>query len=1072
MITDQDTISVIYRQLLGNKYPVTTGHPSEIILRFVNVNILEMEDVLFHLNSAVMMPENPQGKSSEQGDAAAEDESLTGIKALAVVFKQFEFDPDKRMIITGHTDTSGTASFNFKLSDERAGNILYLLSGTKELWGENCYRRHKIEDYQQIMKYFAPKLKCGCDPGNIDDTWGDKTKEASRNFFIKMNPLTAEENFKKLNKDSQKRWPQEIWECVYDLYSKEMAEALEITDAELDSRRKNEVKFIDEKKKYLGCGESFPIENKEKNNYRSQKNRRVEILFFDKEEIPDIKCPAVKDRTHKDDECPLWRKFYFKTDYINPGDLKSLVYHLKFFYYDRIKNEMTAVPEGLEVKVFENGGKQLPAQTVYKDCVYFVKVNFGSKIVKPERTEIYFEFETTNLWIYTKDKDTSPEIVTKSPGEVDKLKLKERMQYYDLPVKWTSRKYWTRYNADFFKGDGYEKVFKDKLKLKPPGDKITERDKPLMFCLDDFVLTDSDFRPITQPVGNYNAAILNDTFSVFNPDEDNNKSYYTKRGIRVAAGFQNIRIPSPDTPHRGVILKHLSPTGNAYKLFVIFRDRVPAGHELAGYRAAVYEHKKNCVLVKRFQQRHQRTFKNIGRFDSYLLRSLYVNDKDEEVSYIFNYFRWFLQKPNPPNTASTPLAVLPALSNKAIINFTNEWNKKDDNQLPSLYHKDDSSIYRIYIKYYIEQVPYVDREVAIIVHPAGTAGRSNMGADTGNIREDQIERDAVSKRFVGAHEYGHAASLDDDYIENTSYCSYFRPGFVDFKPGGPFNLDNNSMMKGNIKIRSRQYWHFATWMRREFIKGKELDFSVILKNEKVYKIPFNPNDKFDPRDQAIDSANYVNVPIKQQRNSSNQKSTQPFKGKFHLYLYPLGKDHYSERGLYGANSFSALMVVIVNLYIKSWSGNPTIQNVHDELLKFEEQIKNQFMLANGLKIEGDEPFKETFVQIVPRFCVKYYAPDYDTWFEGYDEDKYKANHDYAIGRNESEKHLIIDIVNGSSSIDLDEDPPELELNNSPAEFARFWRYFSHTLGLGFGETLKENNFGVGDFIPNGKEKSI
>ena len=37
----------------------------------------------------------------------------------------------------------------------------------------------------------------------------------------------------------------------------------------------------------MGCGESFPIENKEKNNYRSQENRRVELLFFDKDEAPE-----------------------------------------------------------------------------------------------------------------------------------------------------------------------------------------------------------------------------------------------------------------------------------------------------------------------------------------------------------------------------------------------------------------------------------------------------------------------------------------------------------------------------------------------------------------------------------------------------------------------------------------------------------------------------------------------------------------------------------------------------------------------------------------------------------------
>ena len=120
-------IQVIFRNIFGQgKSSALTSRNNEVTLKLVKMNILEMEDVLFHLNSAIMMPENPQGKSSKQGAMASNDESLdvTGLKALALVFKQFEFDPDVRMIISGHTDTSGTAEFNFKLSDERAKNIL------------------------------------------------------------------------------------------------------------------------------------------------------------------------------------------------------------------------------------------------------------------------------------------------------------------------------------------------------------------------------------------------------------------------------------------------------------------------------------------------------------------------------------------------------------------------------------------------------------------------------------------------------------------------------------------------------------------------------------------------------------------------------------------------------------------------------------------------------------------------------------------------------------------------------------------------------------------------------------
>jgi outer membrane protein OmpA-like peptidoglycan-associated protein len=141
-------IQVIFKKLFGNgKSSAVTSTSNEVILKRVNMHILEIEDVLFHLNSAVMMPENPQGKSSAQGGGASEEQmKMSGLKALALVFKQFEFDPNMRMVITGHTDTSGTAEFNFILSKERSENILYLLFNTEEedsrkKWAEVCYNR-------------------------------------------------------------------------------------------------------------------------------------------------------------------------------------------------------------------------------------------------------------------------------------------------------------------------------------------------------------------------------------------------------------------------------------------------------------------------------------------------------------------------------------------------------------------------------------------------------------------------------------------------------------------------------------------------------------------------------------------------------------------------------------------------------------------------------------------------------------------------------------------------------------------------------------------------------------------
>jgi hypothetical protein len=64
-----NSFDTIFRDLLAGQM-LLTGAAADISLKPITVNILEMEDVLFHLNSAIMMPDNPAGPSSTQGGGA------------------------------------------------------------------------------------------------------------------------------------------------------------------------------------------------------------------------------------------------------------------------------------------------------------------------------------------------------------------------------------------------------------------------------------------------------------------------------------------------------------------------------------------------------------------------------------------------------------------------------------------------------------------------------------------------------------------------------------------------------------------------------------------------------------------------------------------------------------------------------------------------------------------------------------------------------------------------------------------------------------------------------------------
>lgn len=457
---------VTFRDLLGRTSAQSHGM-LEGVLGLINVHILEMEDVLFHHNSAVMMPENPGGKSSADGtDDDAEDAgdtevsqaqaAMSGLKALALVFRELGFDERKKIIIAAHTDTSGDVTYNFTLSEMRAQNVMYLLTGDKDNWTEVSYGKQKVEDYQQILTWVFKTRRWPCNPQGIDDAWGPNTEHATENFINYYNTQYARPKgateldqfalMRRVRNDGQRRWPEELWGAVFELYGEEIAKTLSMPRAGFDTLRETMAapaggKFLYEDKPYVACGESFPIDDAEKDNYRSQSNRRVEILFFNENEAlreEDFVCPADHGRTHTEEECPLWNAWHFLPAYIDPNDLNAIAYHLTFRYYDRVLKAAADVPMGLTIHAYV-GADEIPSRQSYSDGVFTVVVQFPTAArSKADANKVRFEFRTANQWIFTENDGATPQIVTRAPDQITALTPLERWHYYDLPTEWSS----------------------------------------------------------------------------------------------------------------------------------------------------------------------------------------------------------------------------------------------------------------------------------------------------------------------------------------------------------------------------------------------------------------------------------------------------------------------------------------------------------------------------------------------------------------------------------------------------------------------------------------------------------
>lgn len=238
-------------------------------------NLLEVEDVHFHHDSAVLLPAYDATKTD------APPKAVSSMAVLCVCYRYAKEHPEQKILVCGHTDTSGDAGYNVSLSELRSENVVHILTGDRAKWVDVCKKQNKVEDHQQILKWVHDTFGWETDPGPINNTPNDKTKKATKEFQktynIEFSAAIGEDGV--VGTDT--------WGAFFDVYMLGLMDLLETDEDGLQEFRKK-LQFIEKQK--VGCGENWPIEEKLKDNYRSPTNRRVEILFFDLKEEPALKC--------------------------------------------------------------------------------------------------------------------------------------------------------------------------------------------------------------------------------------------------------------------------------------------------------------------------------------------------------------------------------------------------------------------------------------------------------------------------------------------------------------------------------------------------------------------------------------------------------------------------------------------------------------------------------------------------------------------------------------------------------------------------------------------------------------
>lgn len=139
-----------------------------------------------------------------------------------------------------------------------------------------------MEDYQQILKSLHGHDTWSCDPGNVDNQDGPHTQTALKKFQQQCNQRYQ------LNLSVDGCIGPQTWSAIHRTLCGLIAQSIETEDPQAPQYPSWPLPRYgySEGQGCYGCGERFPIESAQRDHIRSEKNRRVELMFLPIGEIP------------------------------------------------------------------------------------------------------------------------------------------------------------------------------------------------------------------------------------------------------------------------------------------------------------------------------------------------------------------------------------------------------------------------------------------------------------------------------------------------------------------------------------------------------------------------------------------------------------------------------------------------------------------------------------------------------------------------------------------------------------------------------------------------------------------
>ena len=269
-------------------YERKTGARYEFILGRFRAYFLEWEDLHFNHDSSVLIADHRDTANADDDDSTGAQadhghEHITALAVIAAAYHHIKEHPEQKLLLMGHTDRSGPASYNLALSRRRAKNVLHILRGERDAWARHNTppSHHEIEDYQQLLKWLFAEHDWDTDPGDVDNRRGPLTRAATQRFQARYN----QEFHQSIAEDGVVG--EQTWGAFFDIYMKELRDILDVDEEGLATLQQS-LNFLGHRSEFVGCGESWPLTAEN----RSRTDRRVELYFFDPGEEPTLPLPC------------------------------------------------------------------------------------------------------------------------------------------------------------------------------------------------------------------------------------------------------------------------------------------------------------------------------------------------------------------------------------------------------------------------------------------------------------------------------------------------------------------------------------------------------------------------------------------------------------------------------------------------------------------------------------------------------------------------------------------------------------------------------------------------------------